>query len=57
MRRDVVMLRGFDPDDSTLMDRYPTYVTDTDLGDQPSTPNQQRQTHFNRKAKRKQTEH
>ena len=29
---------AFDPDDPTLMDRYPTYDTDTDLGDGPSTP-------------------
>lgn len=49
------MLRGFDPDDPTLMDRYPTYIKNIDIGDRPPTPNQQRQTHFSRKAKVKQT--
>ena len=31
-------LEAFDPDDPTLMDCYPTYDTNTDLGDrQPTT--------------------
>ena len=38
------------------MDRYPTYNTDTDLGDRPPTLTQQ-QVSFKRKARRKQTEH
>jgi len=32
---------AFDPEDPTLMDRYPTYATETDLGDRPPTPTQQ----------------
>ena len=28
------------------MDHYPTYDTDTDLGDRPPTPTQQRQVRF-----------
>jgi hypothetical protein len=39
------------------MDRYPTYDTDTDLGDRPPMPTQQRQVRFKRKVRRKQTEH
>ena len=30
-------LEAFDPDDPTLMDCYPTYDTNTDLGDRPPT--------------------
>ena len=30
------------PDDSSLIDRYPDYTTETDLGDRPPTPTQQR---------------
>ena len=47
---------AFDPDDSPLMGRYPTYDIDTDLGDRPPTPTQHRQVRFKRKASRNQTE-
>jgi hypothetical protein len=35
-----------DPDALTLVDRYPTDDTDTDLDDRPPTPTQQRQVCF-----------
>jgi hypothetical protein len=31
---------SFDPDDPALIDRYPDYTTETDLGDRPPTPTQ-----------------
>jgi hypothetical protein len=34
---------AFDADDPTQVDRYPTYQIDTDLGELPPTPTQQRQ--------------
>lgn len=46
---------AFDPDDLTLLNRYPPYDTDSKLGDRPLMPIQQRQVRFKRKAKRKQT--
>jgi hypothetical protein len=33
---------SFDPDDPALIDRYPDYTTETDLGDRPPTPTQKR---------------
>jgi hypothetical protein len=33
---------SFDPDDPALIDHYPDYTTETDLGDRPPTPTQQR---------------
>jgi hypothetical protein len=33
---------SFHPDDPALIDRYPDYTTETDLGDRPPTPTQQR---------------
>jgi hypothetical protein len=33
---------SFDPDDPTLIDRYPDYTTETDPGERPPTPTQQR---------------
>jgi len=50
---------AFDPHDSRLVDRYPTYPTydaDTYFDDRPPTSSQKRQERFMRKAKRKQTE-
>jgi len=47
---------AFDPDDPTLIDRYPRYDTDTHLGDRPPTPTQQREVRFTRKASRKNSE-
>ena len=32
---------AFDPDDPTLIDRYPRYDTDTHLSDRPPTPTKQ----------------
>jgi len=46
----------FDSDDPALMDRYPTYDTDTHRGDRPPTRTQQRQVRFKRNASRKQSE-
>jgi len=37
----------------TLIYHYPTYDTDTDFGDLPLTPTQQRQVCFKQKTKRK----
>ena len=48
---------AFDTDDPTLSYRYPTYDTDTHLGDRPPTPTQQQQVFIKRKASRKQTNH
>jgi hypothetical protein len=33
---------SFDADDSALIDRYPDYTTEADLGDRPPTPTHQR---------------
>ena len=41
---------SFDPDDPALIDRYPDYTTETDLGDRPPTPTQQRGKNSKRKA-------
>ena len=43
---------AFDPDDPTLMDRYPEYDTDKQLGDRPPTPTQQRDARYKLKASR-----
>jgi hypothetical protein len=37
---------AFDPDNPTLIDRYPRYDTDTHLSDRPPTPTKQREVHF-----------
>ena len=34
---------SFDPDDPTLIDRFPDYTIETYLGERPPTPNQQRE--------------
>jgi hypothetical protein len=34
---------SFDPDDPTLIDRFPDYTIETDLGERPPTPTQQRE--------------
>ena len=44
---------AFDPDDPTLIDRYPEYDTDKHLGDRPPTPTQQREKRYMLKASRK----
>jgi hypothetical protein len=44
---------AFDLDDPSLIDRHPEYNTDTDLGDIPSTPTQQREDRYKLKASRK----
>ena len=44
---------AFDPDDPTLIDRYPEYDTDNHLGDRPPTPTQQREKRYMLKASRK----
>ena len=44
---------AFDSDNTTLVDCYPTYCTDTDLGDRPPTPTQQRQVLFKWKSQKK----
>ena len=41
----------------TLMDHYPRYDTDTNPGDIPPTPIQQREVRFILKASRKKTKH
>ena len=33
---------SFDPDDPTLIDRYPNYTSETDPSERPPTPTQQR---------------
>jgi hypothetical protein len=38
---------SFDPDDPALMDHYPDYTTETDFGDRPPTPTQQRDENSN----------
>ena len=44
---------SFDPDDPTLIDRFPDYTTETDLGERPPTPTQQRYKNSKRKASKK----
>ena len=44
---------AFDPDDPTLMDRYPRYDMDKHLGDRSLTPIQQREVRYQLKAIRK----
>jgi hypothetical protein len=44
---------SFDPDDPTLIDRFSDYTTETDLGERPPTPTQQREKHSMRKASKK----
>ena len=45
---------SFDPDDPTLIDRYPDYTTETDPGERPPTPTQQREkTACERQARRR----
>jgi hypothetical protein len=51
--RSVSFSESFDPDDPSLTDRHPDYNTDTDLGDRPPTPTQQRDERCKRKASRK----
>jgi hypothetical protein len=46
----VFFSESFDPDDPSLLDRYPDYTTETDLGDRPPTPTQQRDVNSKRKA-------
>ena len=46
---------SFDPDDPALIDRYPDYTTETDLGDRPPTPTQQRDLNSKQKARKKKT--
>ena len=46
---------SFDPDDPALLDRYPDYTTETDLGDRPSTLTQQGDENSKRKACKKKT--
>ena len=44
---------SFDPDDPALIDHFPDYTTETDLGDRPPTPTQQRDENSKRKACKK----
>jgi hypothetical protein len=44
---------SFDPDDPALIDRFPDYTTETDLGDRKPTPTQQRDENSKRKARKK----
>jgi hypothetical protein len=44
---------SFDPDDPALIDRYPDYTIETDLGVRPPTPTQQRDENSKRKACKK----
>jgi hypothetical protein len=44
---------SFDPHDPALIDRYPDYTTEIDLGDRPPTPTQQRDENSKRKACKK----
>ena len=46
---------SFDPDDPALIDRYPDYATETDFGDRPLTPTQQRDENSKRNACKKKT--
>ena len=50
-----VSSESFDPDDPALIDRYPEYTTETDLGDKPPTPTQQRDENSKRNACKKKT--
>jgi hypothetical protein len=50
-----VSLESFDTDDPALIDRYPDYTTETDLGDRPPTPTQQRDENSKRNACKKKT--
>jgi hypothetical protein len=45
--------QAFDPDDPTLIDRYPEYDTDKHLVDRPPTPTQQREDRYKQKASKK----
>lgn len=47
----------FDSDDPALLDRYPTYDTDTHRCDRPPRRTQQRHVRFKQNVSRKQTEH
>jgi hypothetical protein len=44
---------SFDPDDPALIDRFPDYTTETDLGERPPTPTQQWDKNSKRKACKK----
>ena len=44
---------SFDSDDPTLIDRYPDYTTETDLGERPPTPTQRREKNSMRKTSKK----
>ena len=44
---------SFDPDDPTLIDRFPDYTTETDLGERLPTPTQRREKNSMRKASKK----
>jgi hypothetical protein len=44
---------AFDPDDPTLINRYPEYDIEKHLGDRPLTPTQQRENRYRLKANRK----
>jgi hypothetical protein len=46
---------SFDPDDPVLIDRYPDYTAETDLGDRPPTPTQQRDENSKRQASKEKT--
>ena len=41
---------SFDPDDPSLIDRYPDYTAETDLGDRPPTSTEPRDVYSKRKA-------
>ena len=38
---DRCLSQSFDPDEPSLIDRYPDYTAETDLSDRPPTPTQQ----------------
>ena len=44
---------SFDPDDPTLIDGFPDYTTETDLGERPPTPTPRREKNSMRKASKK----
>jgi hypothetical protein len=46
---------SFDPDNPALIDRYPDYTAETDLGDRPPIPTKQRDANSKRKASKKKT--
>ena len=50
---DQCLSQSFDPENPSLIDRHPDYYADTDLGDRPPTPTQQRDERCKRKASRK----